>query len=61
MRSSQAELSSRFLPSLYVGQVNLAAGEPWEFMPKCKDGSTVEFIIFRVQDFLSALVLCQIL
>ena len=54
MRSFQIELYSRFLPSTYVGHVNLAAAKPWRFMPKRKDGSTVEFIIFRVQDFLSA-------
>ena len=54
MRSFQTELFSRFLPSTYVGHVNLAAAKPWRFMPNWKDGSAVEFIIFRVQDFLSA-------
>ena len=27
---------------------DLAAAKPWQFMPNWKDGSTVEFIIFRV-------------
>ena len=54
MRYFQAELFSRFLPSSYAGHVNLAAEKHWLFMPKWKDGSTVEFIIFRVQYFLSA-------
>ena len=51
-RSFQTELFSRFLPSTYAGHVNLAAAKPCRFMPKWKDGSTVEFIIF--QHFLSA-------
>ena len=54
MRSFQAELFSRFLPLSYAGHVNLAAAKHWLFMPKWKYGSTVELIIFRVQDFLSA-------
>ncbi len=53
MRSSQAELFSRFLPSSYAGHVNLPASKHWHFMPKWKHGSTVELIIFRVQDLLS--------
>ena len=39
---------SSFLPSTYAGHVNLAAGEPWQFMPNGKDGGTVEFIVYRV-------------
>ena len=38
-------------PTVYVacaGHVNLAAATHWQFMPNWKDGSTVEFIIFRV-------------
>ncbi len=54
MRYFQAELFSRFLLSSYAGHVNLAAAKHWWFMPKWKDGSTVEFIIFRVQDVFSA-------
>ncbi len=54
MRTFQAELFSRFLPSSYAGHVNLAAAKHWLFMSKWKNGSTVEFIIFRVQHFLSA-------
>ncbi len=54
MRSFQTEQFSRFLPSPYAGHVNLAAAEHWRFMPKWKDGSTVEFVSFRVHDFLSA-------
>ena len=54
IRCFQAELFSRFLPVAYVGHVHLAAEEPWRFMSKWKDGSTVELIMFRVQDFLSA-------
>ena len=61
MRSFQAELFSRFLPSSYAGHVNLAAAKHWLFMPKWKDGSTVEFIIFRVQDFLSASTVSNIM
>ena len=61
MRSFQTELFSRFLPSSYVGHVNLAVAKLWQFMPKCKHGSTVEFMIFRVQDVLSAKAQCQIL
>ncbi len=48
MRSFQTELFSSFLPSTYAGDVNLAAAKPWQLMPHYKDGSTVEFIIFRV-------------
>ena len=51
MRYFQAELFSRFLPPSYAGQVNLAAAKRWLFMPKWKYGSTVEFILFRVQRF----------
>ena len=36
------------LHNMYAGHVNLAAVKPWQFMPNWKDGSTVEFIIFRV-------------
>ena len=54
MRSFQEELISSFLLSSYAGHVNLAAAKHWWFMPKWKDGSTVGFIIFRVQHFLSA-------
>ena len=54
MRSFQAELFSRFLPSSYAGHVNLAAAKHWRFMPKWTNGRTVEFIIFPVQYFLSA-------
>ena len=61
LRSFQTELFSRVLPSTYAGHVNLAEAKPWRFMPKWKDGSTVEFIIFRVKDFLSAEVPCHIL
>ena len=32
-------------PAVYA---NLAAAKPWQFMPKGKHGSTVEFVIFRV-------------
>ena len=47
----------------YAGHVGLAVAKPWWFMPKWKDGSTVDFITFRVQNFLSAQVglPCQIL
>ncbi len=48
MRSFQTELFSSFLPSMYAGHVSLAASKPWQFMPNWKDGSTVEFSIFRV-------------
>ena len=37
-----------FLPSTYAGHINLAAGKHWQFIPNCKDGGTVEIIIFRV-------------
>ena len=40
--------SSSFLSSTYAGHVNLAASKHGQFMPNWKDGSTVEFIIFRV-------------
>ena len=42
------QLFSSFLPSTYAGHVNLAAVKHWQFMPNWKDGSIVEFIIFRV-------------
>ena len=45
MRSFQTELLSSFLPSTYVGHVNLAAAKHWQFMPNWKNGSAVEFII----------------
>ena len=38
-----------FLTGVVCGHGGLAAAKPWWFMPKWKDGSTVEFIIFRVQ------------
>ena len=44
IRSFQAELFSRFLPSSYAGHVNLAAAKHSRFMPKSKYDSTVEFI-----------------
>ena len=40
------------------GHVNLAAAKQWRFTTKWKDGSTLELIIFRVQDFLSAQLPC---
>ena len=46
--SFQTELFSSFLSSTYAGHVNLAATKHWQSMPTWKDGSTVEFIIFRV-------------
>ena len=54
MRSFQTELFSHFLPLSYTGHVNLAAAKHWRFMPKYRDGDTVEFNIFRVQNFVSA-------
>ena len=48
MRYFQTELFSRFLPSSYAGHVNLATAKHWRFMPKYRDGDTVEFNIFRV-------------
>ena len=54
MRYFQTELFSSFLPSTYAGHVDLAASKHWQFMPNWKDGSTVEFIIFRVYNFVSA-------
>ena len=54
IRSFQKELFSHFLTSTYAGDVGLAATKPWWFMPKLKDGDTVEFIIIRVQYFVSA-------
>ena len=42
------QVFSRFLPSAYSDNVNLAARKPWQFMPKYRDGDTVEFNIFRV-------------
>ena len=48
MRSFQTELFSSFLPSTYARHVNLAAAKHWQFMLNWNDGSTVEFIIFRV-------------
>ena len=54
MRYFQTELFSSFLPSTYAGHVNLAAMKHWQFMPNWKDGSTIEFFIFRVYNFVSA-------
>ena len=48
LRSFQTELFSSFLPFTYAGHVDLAAVKHWQFMPNWKDGSHVEFIIFRV-------------
>ena len=51
----QKDLLARFLSwTAYPGHVGLAAAKPWWFMPKWKDGNTVEFIIFRVHNFVSA-------
>ena len=46
--TSTSQLFSSFLSSTYAGHINLAAAKHWHFMPNWKDGSTVEFIIFRV-------------
>ena len=46
IRSFQAELFSRFLPSAYSGNVNLAATKPGQFMPKFRDGDNVYYISF---------------
>ena len=54
MRYFQTELFSSFLPPTYFGLVNLAAVKRWLFMPNWKDGSAVEFIIFRVYNSVSA-------
>ena len=49
MRSFQPDLFSSFLPSTYVGHVNLAAKKHWQFMPNWKYGSTVEFFfVFKI-------------
>ena len=48
MRYFQAELFSRFLPSAYSGNVNLAAKKSWQFMSKYRDGDTVDLNIFHV-------------
>ena len=61
MRSFQAELFSRFLPSSYAGHVNLAAAKHWQFMPNWKDGSNVEFCIFCVYNFVTEQVSCHII
>ena len=42
-----AKLFSHFL-QVYSGHANLAAKKYWRFMPKYRDGDTVEFNIFRV-------------
>ncbi len=47
MRSFKTAIFSSFLPSTYAGHVNLAGAKHWQFMPNWKDGSIVEFIIFR--------------
>ena len=54
IRYVQTELYSLFLPSPYASHVNLAAAKHWPFMPKQRDGDSVEFIIFRVYNFVSA-------
>ena len=54
IRYFQKELFSRFLPSPYVVHANMAVGKPWLCVQNLKDGSTVEFVIFCVQDFFSA-------
>ena len=61
MRSFQTELFSNFLLPTYAGHVNLASAKHWQFMPNWKDGSTVEIIIFRVYNFVSASTSCPIL
>ena len=55
IRSFQKELFERFLPSVYAAHVGLAAGRPWSCMPKCQYGDTVDLIVFRVCNFVSAL------
>ena len=61
MRCFQADLVSSFLRSTYAGHCNLAAAKPGQFMPNCKDGSSVEFIIFSVYNLVSAYVSCHML
>ena len=48
IQSFENELFSRFLLSTYAGHVGLAVAKHWCFMPKWKDDSTVEFIIYFV-------------
>ena len=54
MRYFQTEQLSRLLPSLYASDVNLNAVKHCRWVPKYRDGSAVEFIIFRVYKFVSA-------
>ena len=57
---SEKKLFSLFLPASYAGgHVDLATASLDD--PKWKDGSTVEFIIFRVQNLLSGYIPCLIL
>ena len=52
---------SRFLPSSYVGHVNLAREKPSGLMLNCKYGSPVEIIVILVQYFFAASLPYQIL
>ena len=46
--NNNAIFSDRAIFKLPAVHVNLAAAKHWQIMPNWKDGSTVEFIIFRV-------------
>ena len=46
--------SDRAIFKFPAGNVNLAAAEPWPFVPNWKDGNTVEFIVFRVYNSVSS-------
>ena len=61
MRYFQREPFSSFLSSTYAGHANLAAAKPCQFMPNGKDSSTVEFIVFRIYNFVSVQLSCHIL
>ena len=54
MRSFHTDQFSRFPTPSYAGHVKLAAAKHWQWVPKYRDGSAVEFIIFRVYKFVSA-------
>ena len=53
IRSFQKELFQCVLPSMYAAHVSLAAGRPWSCMPKWQYGDIVDFITFRVWNFVS--------
>ena len=45
---------SSFLPSTNARHIGLVVAKLWYCFPRWQDGDTIELIVFRVQNFVSA-------